>query len=289
MFLYYYRLDQPDVTGSPLPASTTTASSSSVGMIVGLVIGGITIIVIGVLLILWAVCRRRKRAAPAVVSAFDTSQSVVVPLFWNHVPPVRPAPTGPAPAPSASNSPYLPLPVHSMTNLLPTSHVAPGSSGFSPNEPGAFPITDATDMISHFPTTSPSGQTTLVATSRPTGKATAVLTELVMAPPGQRARLNPPPYSALTEPGLSESATTRVGPSRKQMKRRKNVSGATMGSGNSRPSTMESAMTLHAGVCAEQGRPDAGLPGTAMAKVVKSSASGNGEGGINGGGNEERM
>ena len=62
-----------------------------------------------------------------------------------------------------------------------------------------------------------------------------------------------------------------------------------MGSGNSRPSTMESAMTLHAGVCAEQGRPDAGLPGTAMAKVVKSNARGNGEGGINGDGNEERM
>ena len=62
-----------------------------------------------------------------------------------------------------------------------------------------------------------------------------------------------------------------------------------MGSGNSRLSTMESMMTLHAGVCAEQSLPDAGLPGTAMAKVVKSNASGNGKGGINGGGNEGRM
>ena len=161
MFLHCHLLDQPDVIGSPLPTSTTTtfSSSISVGMIAGPVIGGITIIVIGVLFILWAVCRHRKRAAPAIVSAFSTSQSVAVPLHRNHAPPVRPAPTGSAHIPPASNSPF---------------HV-----------------------------TFHSGQMSRVITSRPTGKAAGVLIELVMAPPGQRARLNPPPYPALVEPVLS--------------------------------------------------------------------------------------
>ena len=129
-------------------------------------------------------------------------------------------------------------------------------------------------MISPFLAMSSARQTNGSNTSPLTGNAAEALSEHVMAPPGQRARLNPPPYSASVEPGPSVAATTSArGVSvKKQKERNGSMSGATAFSGHSRTSTRES-VTVYAGPRTEQSRTRAG---TVVSVVSVVSASGGG-------------
>ena len=87
------------------------------------------------------------------------------------------------------------------------------------------------------------------------------LSERMMVPRGQRARLNPAPYSASAEPGpsLVTAATTcaRRVSVKKRKKRNGSVSEATTYSGHSRTSGVT---TVQAGPRAEQSRPRAATP-----------------------------
>ena len=253
-------------------------------MIVGLVIGGIAIIIIGGLFIFCALYRRRRqrtRTAPTAVPSFNASQSVVVPSIRNQTP----VPFGYARASPAPISPYLTSPVHSTTSL-PTSLISPISSGFSSHGHNVLPVNDAADMISPFLIPSSSRQANGTNASSPTGKAAEALSERVMTPPGQRARLNPPPYSPSVEPGSSGSATTTTWErrlSKKQKKRKSSLSGMTTYSGHSRTSTRESVTTAHAGTRTEQTRSRAASPGMETTKSVKSTMSAGGVGNVDGG------
>ena len=287
-------LAKPDVTGGPLPTSTTTTSSGSsvsVGAIVGGVIGGVVVIIIGVLIIFWAVRRHRRRrthTTPMGSPSFNASQPVTMsmPLTGNRTT-VQPSPPGYAYGPNGRVSSYLTSsPTHSATSLSLTSPLAsPLSPGFSTSGHGAvFPITDAADMISPFLSTSLGNRTNRSNKSPPTGKAAEALSERVMAPPGQRTRLNPPPYSAPAEPGSFGETTTwsRRISIKKQKKRNGSESGATVYSGHSRTSTKES-MIAFTGPRTEESRPRAVTPGTGAVKNVESVMSTRGVGSDEGG------
>ncbi|KAH0838821.1 hypothetical protein J3R83DRAFT_7225 [Lanmaoa asiatica] len=277
--------NKPDVTSEPLPTSTTTASSPSgvsVGAIVGGVIGGAIIIIIGGLFIFWVRRRRRQRTHTPTTGgpSFNPSQSVTVPLIWNRTP------AQPSPAPI---TPYLTSPVHSTTSLALTSLVSPVSPGFSSSgHSAAPPITDAADMIAPFLATSSRHQSSRSNTSPPTSKAAEALSERVTSPPGQRARLNPPSYSASVEPGSSGAAITwsRRPSTKKHRKQEGSVSGATTYSGHSRTSTRESLTTVRTGSRLEQSRPRAAAPSTGTVRSLESAVNAGGVGSVDGGGVE---
>jgi len=274
----------PDVTGGPVPTSTTTTSSASgvsVGSIVGGVLGGIAIIVAGGLIIFCAVRRRRRQRMHTTsidVPSFNASQPIITPVPSNRNQiTVQPSPFGYTYGSHGPVSPYLTLPVHSTTNLAAMSPlVSPDPSGFTSHGRGAaFPLADAADMIAPFLARS--------YASPPTGKAAEAVSERVMAPPGQRARLNPPPYSASADPGSSSVAATTTTWARKvsvkkKKKRNGSVSGATTYSGHSRTS---SATTVQAGPRTEQSQPRAATPVLGTVESV--------EGAVDGGGSMETI
>lgn len=292
-------LDYPDVTGGPLPTSTSStaaassASSVSVGAIVGGVIGAIAIIIIGGLIVFWAMRRRRRQRAhttPAGVSSYNDYQPVTMlgPSIRN-LNPVHPSTfwnTSGSPGPI---SPRITPSVRSATSIAATSLlVSPISSGFSSHGQNmAQPLTDAADMISPFLAMSPTRQMDRSNTSPPTSKAAEALSERAMAASAQRGRLNPPPYSAASvEPGSSEGASTGAERTSKKKEKKRNgsLSGMTTYSGHSRTSTKESATAVPAGPPTEASQPRAATPGVVTVESLQSVESGGGVGGDGGGG-----
>ncbi|KAF8549247.1 hypothetical protein OG21DRAFT_1515416 [Imleria badia] len=287
----------PAVTGGPSTSTMTDScvSSVSVGAIVGGVLGAITFIVIGGLIVFWAVRRyRRQRTHTTSIgpSGPNASQPVTIPApsirnrttvqpsrFWH---------TRGSPGPISHR---VTSSVHSTTSLAATSLLAsPISPGFSSNGHNvAQPLTDAADMISPFFAMSSTRQANRSNTSLPTSKAAEALSERLVTPPGQRARLNPPAYSpASAEPGSSWAASAGAERvlKKKQTKQNGSVSGMTMISGHSRTSTKESATAVLAGPQTEESHPRAATPGVATMQSVQSAKSG-GVGGDDGDGRVE--
>ncbi|KAG6376916.1 hypothetical protein JVT61DRAFT_947 [Boletus reticuloceps] len=221
----------PDVTGGPLPTSTSTTTSSSapsisVGPIVGGVIGAITLLVIGALTTCWAVRRHRRQGThttPIGVPSFNASQPIIVPVpSIRHQAGVQPFPYG------YTYRPVSPLasPAHSTTRLTATSPLAsPVSSGFSSQGNSAsLPVTDAADIITPFLARSSTRHRNRSNAPRPTSKAAEVRSERATSPSGRRLRLNPPPYSAFVAP--ESSGTTMPGAQNVSTKKHKRRNGS---------------------------------------------------------------
>lgn len=190
--------------------------------------------------------RQRMHTTPTGIPSFNASHPLTVPLNWNRTP-AQPTPYGYPHATSAHGSHYVTSPVHSTTSLTPTSHALPGIT--LTRHSTAPPIADAANMITPFLATSPVRQTNRSNTSPPLGKADEALSEHVMASGGQRARLNPPSYSASVVPESSGPANTwsRRLSMKKHKRQQGSASGTTMYSGHSRTSTRETVTTGYDG------------------------------------------
>ncbi|KIJ60550.1 hypothetical protein HYDPIDRAFT_170166 [Hydnomerulius pinastri MD-312] len=240
-------LVSPDLTG--IPASSTTASSSSktsVGAIVGGVVGGVAILCILVGFVFFVKCLRRRRASKQRIGVSDTTtingaQFVTMPTTQGRstsgiiqpVPFRYPQVPNNGPSTPLPMSPYLSSHGHSAASLHATSLASPTSPGFAA-APMSPPITDAADMISPFFATSPSSNRPQEGTL--TGKAAEAQAERVLSPPGQqRARMNPPPYSPTsspTPPSASRSPSRRLS-LKQHFKRKGSESGNTTRSAGS--------------------------------------------------------
>ncbi|KIK95982.1 hypothetical protein PAXRUDRAFT_139503 [Paxillus rubicundulus Ve08.2h10] len=230
---------QADLTGAPptTPTSSSSSSKPSVGAIAGGVLGGLVIIMVLVGLALFLRALRRRQASKGSFDGFITT-TVNGAQFFSV--PTAPPPRGASgrvqpvsfPYPQDQNttsrrplSPYRSSHGHSAAGINITSLAPATSSAFT--APMSPPITDAADMISPFYATSRT-RTENDRNTR-TGKGNEARTERALSPPGQRARLNPPPYSP-TAPPVNQ-------PSRKQTFKRK---GSTAG-GTTRPAHAASA------------------------------------------------
>ncbi|KAF9221274.1 hypothetical protein BS17DRAFT_785644 [Gyrodon lividus] len=248
---------------------------------------------IGYMLFMKALRRRRQRASkdPLGIIASTTLNGV----HFVSVPTTPPrAPSSMAQAyaqaqstgPTPPLSPYMSSHEHSVASLNLMSLTSPTSPRFTANM--TPPITDAADMISPFFVTSPSRPQEGGNTA--TSKAAEAQIERVLSPPGQRARLNPPPYSAASPTASSGSAPPSRRLSLKQtLKRKGSTSGGTMHSGHSAASTRGSGKgrpraarmtsdgsvdsTGSAGTANSAGRGAAGSSRRAMSRVERTNTS----------------
>ncbi|KAF9235839.1 hypothetical protein BU15DRAFT_64492 [Melanogaster broomeanus] len=163
----------------------------------GGVIGGIVILlIIGGFFCVKAIRRRRQRESkdpfggPATATLTTHPRGpngTVQPVPYAHQ--QTPTTTGPT-----SHRPYMSSHDHSAASLAISFLASPTRQG--PTTAGPVTVDTTTDVISPFPFIAASSSRTQEQIARtPTGKAAEARAERVLSPPGQRARLNPPPYS----------------------------------------------------------------------------------------------
>lgn len=281
---------KPDLTGSPLPSTSSVSSSSSstasAGAIAGGVIGGIVLLLLFCGFFLFIICRKRKRAAhfPSKMtpSTWNGSHFAVATKDMNRAPL---APSGyPQTSAQMSTSPYAiysnhthgvpsTTSLHSVRITSPTSpgHATMPLSPISPSvAPILLPINDAADVITPFLATQPSSRPATPDRKGAQGSAEPT-TERCTSPQTQRSRMNPPPYSP-TSPTSSSHVRTGSSSSRRFSFRRHMAKES--GSG---PSTTINSVTSQRRTHAPKMR-SAGSAESAMTNSTTASVSDNGAG-----------
>ena len=174
-------LAKPDVTGGPVPSSTSPSSgsssnSSATPAIIGGIVGGVVLLLLFCGFFLFFFCRNRYLAQLGFTKA-------VVQMSTS---PYANEMTG---VPSATN-----LSSHRIASPTSQGHTVPVSFIPHPDLPTSPLITDAADVISPFHAQSPNPANTS-RNEKNAPNTTESIPDRATSPQSQRSRMNPPPYT----------------------------------------------------------------------------------------------